>query len=575
MCGWVDRRRDHGGVIFLDIRDRTGIIQVVVDPSMKEPFKYADQARGEYVLSAKGKVRGRDADTINPTMQTGQIEIECSFLEILNAADTPPFQLDQYTDVSEEIRLKYRYLDLRRATIQEKLAMRSQLLQVIRGFLVEQDYWEIETPILTKPTPEGARDYLVPSRLNAGAAYALPQSPQLYKQLLMAGGLDKYFQIARCFRDEDLRADRQPEFTQLDVESSFVEAPTIMKLTEALIKEIFHKMLNIQLADFPHMSYADAMQRFGTDKPDLRNPLELVEIADLVKEVEFDVFRNPARNPDSRVVVMRVPQGTAFSRGEIDAWTQFVGEYGAHGLAWIKVNALTEGIDGLQSPILKFLGPEVSKAILERCDASDGDILFFGADTQNVVNQSMGALRDRIAEDKNLLKDSWEPVWIVDFPMFIREGGDKIGSVHHPFTAPKGPVLPKQISESPLLLQSEAYDVVLNGVELGGGSIRINQADMQMAVFQILGIEAEEAEKRFGFLLHALRSGCPPHGGIALGIDRFMMLLSKAHSIRDVIAFPKTQSGTCSMMMSPTIVSEQQAKELHISFKRPASTRIK
>lgn len=575
VCGWVDRRRDHGGVIFLDVRDRSGIVQVVVDPETKESFAKADAVRSEYVLKVTGEVRSRDAATINSDMATGTIEINCQNLEVLNTAETPAFQLDKYTEVNEEIRLKYRYLDLRRPAAQEKLKLRTDLLAIIRAFLQDKAYWEIETPILTKPTPEGARDYLVPSRLNAGCAYALPQSPQLYKQLLMVGGLDRYYQIARCFRDEDLRADRQPEFTQLDIEASFVDESMIMQMSETLLKKVFKECLDVTLPDFPCLSYQDAMTRYGSDKPDLRNPLELVEIADLVATVEFDVFRQPATDPNSRVAVLRVPDGGTFTRGEIDSLTEFAVTHGAHGLAWIKVNAINKGVEGLQSPILKFLSPEVINAILKRCNSKDGDILFFGAGHIRAVNQYMGVVRERIAIDKELLIDEWKPLWLTDFPLFLPEGSSKYSSLHHPFTAPVSDIQAADIVQEPLSIQSRAYDIIINGVELGGGSIRIHDADMQLTILEVLGFNKKEAHERFGFLLKALRSGCPPHGGIALGIDRLVMLLSGTSSVRDVIAFPKTQSATCSMMMAPTAVSAQQAEELHLSFKHPPSIRIK
>lgn len=576
VCGWVDRRRDHGGVIFLDIRDRSGIVQVVVDPEAGEHFKKAEQVRAEYVLRLCGDVRARDAETVNPEMPTGEIEINCKLLEVLNTALTPAFQLDQYTEVGEDVRLKHRYLDLRRFAIQSKLELRARLLKAIRAFLDDEGFWEIETPILTKPTPEGARDYLVPSRLSAGYAYALPQSPQLYKQLLMVGGLDRYYQIARCFRDEDLRADRQPEFTQLDIEASFVDEVALMDVSERLLRSVFKSVLNIALPAFARLSYADAMLRYGTDKPDLRNRMELVEISDLMTEVDFDVFRKPATNEGARVAVLCVPGGGKLSRGEIDTLTGFVAEHGARGLAWIKVNEIKSGIKGLQSPILKFLDASVVMEILKRCAATDGDILFFGADEAAVVNQSLSALRERLGHDLQLLsKEEWQPLWVVDFPLFAAETDGQLSSVHHPFTAPSGDTSVTDINKMPLSLQSRAYDVVLNGIELGGGSIRIHDADVQESVFDALGIPSAEAKKKFDFLLSALRSGCPPHGGIALGLDRLVMLASGAPSIRDVIAFPKTQSATCSVTAAPAEVSAEHARELHLSFRSRPSARIK
>lgn len=578
VCGWVDRRRDHGGVIFLDLRDRSGVMQVVVDVAAtggQEVFDVADQVRNEYVLQLGGVVRARDPETINPDMPTGMVEISCTELTVLNEAQPPSFQIDEYTDVKEEVRLKYRYLDLRRSALQDKLKLRARLLSVMRRYLEDHDFWEIETPILTKSTPEGARDYLVPSRLNTGNAYALPQSPQLYKQLLMAGGLDRYYQVARCFRDEDLRADRQPEFTQLDMEASFVDEHFVMVTTEGLLKVLFEELLGVSLADFPRLSHADVVSRFGTDKPDLRNPLELVDISSLVSKVEFDTFRKPATREDSRVVILRVPGGGSLSRGEIDKLADFVATYGARGLAWIKVEAVDQGMAGLQSPILKFLGDRATRAILKQCAVQDGDIVFFGAGPNTIVNQSMGALRERLGQDMDLLQEDWRPLWVVDFPLFDVDSDGRMQSVHHPFTAPLGEVDNKQLRKTPLKFRSRAYDLVCNGVELGGGSVRIHDTEQQLAALSVLGFDKEEAYRRFGFLLDALSSGCPPHAGIALGIDRLVAMLSSATSIRDVMAFPKTQSAACPVTGAPTDISRQQAKELQLSFSPKSSPRIK
>ncbi|MEP1596626.1 MAG: aspartate--tRNA ligase, partial [Halieaceae bacterium] len=539
LCGWVDRRRDHGGVIFLDMRDRDGIVQVVFDPDTEEHFQRADRVRGEYVLKVTGRVRARAEGTVNPAMATGEIEVLGKELEILNSAATPPFQLDEYTAVGEDVRLHYRYMDLRRPEMQEKLVLRSRITSAVRNFLDSNGFLDIETPILTRATPEGARDYLVPSRTHPGQFFALPQSPQLFKQLLMVSGFDRYYQIAKCFRDEDLRADRQPEFTQIDIEASFLDEAAIMDITERMIRELFQSVLSVELGDFPHMPYAEAMTRYGSDKPDLRIDLELVSVDDLMQQVDFKVFRGPADDPAGRVAALRVPGGASISRKEIDDYTKFVSIYGARGLAWIKVNELAAGIEGLQSPILKFMPDEVVAQMMTRLEAQDGDIIFFGADRTRIVNESLGALRVKVAEDQGLVSEGWAPLWVVDFPMFEEDSQGGLTPLHHPFTAPS--CTPEELAADPENTLSRAYDMVLNGTELGGGSIRIHDREMQETVFKILGISDEEAEEKFGFLLKALQYGAPPHGGLAFGLDRIVMLMTGTPSIRDVIAFPKTQ----------------------------------
>ena len=566
VCGWVHRRRDHGGVIFLDLRDRQGLLQVVVDPDTEEAFATADRARSEWVMQVTGLVRTRPEGTVNAEMPTGEIEVLGREVRVLNTADTPPFQLDEHAKVGEEVRLKHRYMDLRRPEMLENLMLRSRVTTFVRNFLSDNGFVDTETPILTRATPEGARDYLVPSRVHKGEFFALPQSPQLFKQLLMVAGLDRYFQIAKCFRDEDLRADRQPEFTQIDLEMSFADEDTVMDLTESMIRELFKTEMDVDLGDFPRMSYAEAMARFGSDKPDLRIPLELVDIQDLMASVDFKVFSGPANDPCGRVAVLKVPGGATISRKEIDDYTKFVGQYGAKGLAWVKVNALAEGLDGLQSPILKFMPDDVVMSLISRVDAKDGDILFFGADSARIVSDALGALRVKLGHDLKLLTHEWAPLWIVDFPMFEDAGDGQVTALHHPFTAPT--VDPASLKANPLNALSRAYDMVLNGTELGGGSIRIHDQAMQQAVFEVLNIAEEEQKEKFGFLLDALRYGAPPHGGLAFGLDRLVMLMLGATSIRDVIAFPKTQSATCLLTDAPGVVSSEQLKEVGVRIRQ-------
>ncbi len=566
LCGWVDRRRDHGGVIFLDLRDRDGIVQVVFDPDTEEHFQRADKVRGEYVLQVKGRVRARTESTVNPNMGTGEIEVLGKELEILNASETPPFQLDSHTDVGEDVRLRYRFLDLRRNEIADKLRLRSKITSILRNYLDGNGFLDIETPILTRATPEGARDYLVPSRTHAGKFFALPQSPQLFKQLLMVSGMDRYYQIAKCFRDEDLRADRQPEFTQIDLETSFMDQDEIMAITEGMIRQLFQQVLNVDLGDLPRMTYAEAMLRFGSDRPDLRIPLELTDVEDLMKQVDFKVFNGPANDPKGRVAALKVTGGAKLSRKEIDEYTKFVGIYGAKGLAWIKVNELAKGVEGLQSPILKFMPDDIVLQMMERLAVADGDIVFFGADKTSVVNEALGALRVKLGEDLDMIEREWAPLWVVDFPMFEEDGNGNWTSLHHPFTAPT--CSPEELEANPGAALSKAYDLVLNGTELGGGSIRIHKSDMQHAVFRILGISKEEADEKFGFLLDALKYGCPPHGGLAFGLDRIVMLMTGAKSIRDVIAFPKTQTAACLMTDAPGAVESKQLTELNIRLRK-------
>ena len=565
LCGWVDRRRDHGGVIFIDLRDREGIVQVVIDPDAGEHFATADRVRGEYVLCIKGLVRKRTEATINPEMKTGMLEVHARSVEILNAAKTPPFQLDEHTRVGEEARLEFRYLDLRRPEMQRNLHFRSRVTAVIRNCLDDAGFLDIETPILTRATPEGARDYLVPSRTHAGKFFALPQSPQLFKQLLMVSGFDRYYQIAKCFRDEDLRADRQPEFTQIDIEASFLSELEIMRITENMLRELFAKLLDVDLGEFPKMTYAEAMRRFGSDKPDLRIPLELVDVKDLMTDVDFKVFSGPAGDPGGRVTALKVPGGNDISRKQIDDYTKFVGIYGARGLAYIKVNDKADLEEGLQSPIVKFLPPEVRRQLLERVGAENGDLIFFGADRAKVVSEALGALRCKLGEDLDLYTRQWAPLWVVDFPMFERGGDGGWTALHHPFTRPL--CSPGELVADPGAALSQAYDIVLNGTELGGGSVRIHEQAMQQAVFEVLAIDETEQREKFGFLLDALGYGCPPHGGLAFGLDRIVMLMVGAESIRDVIAFPKTQSAQCLMTDAPGPVSNEQLRELNIRLR--------
>lgn len=568
LCGWVHRRRDHGGVIFLDLRDRDGMSQVVVDPDTPESFALAEKVRSEFVIKVTGRVRRRPAGTENNNMPTGQVELLGKELVILNAAATPPFPLDEHVDVGEDVRLRYRFVDLRRPEMINRLRFRSRVTSYIRNFLDSRGFMDVETPILTRATPEGARDYLVPSRTHEGSFFALPQSPQLFKQLLMVSGVDRYYQIAKCFRDEDLRADRQPEFTQVDIEASFIDEETLMGLNEEMIRSLFKDVLDVELPEFPRMPYSEAMQRYGSDKPDLRIPLELQDVGDLVESVDFKVFAGPAKDPKGRVAALRVPKGAELTRKQIDDYTKFVGIYGAKGLAYIKVNELAKGAEGLQSPIVKFLGDDVALAIMERVGAEDGDIVFFGADKATVVNEALGALRIKVGHDLNMLTCDWAPMWVVDFPMFEELPDGNLTAIHHPFTAPS--CCPEDLAADPANALSRAYDMVLNGTELGGGSIRIHDEKMQEAVFRILGIGEEEARAKFGFLLDALKFGCPPHGGLAFGLDRLVMLMTGSSSIRDVIAFPKTQSATCLMTQAPGEVDEKQLKELHIRLRRSA-----
>ena len=569
FCGWVNRRRDHGGVIFIDLRDRSGLVQVVYDPDLPEVFGTAEQVRNEFVVRVKGRVRPRPEGTVNKELSTGEIEVLGQELEILNRAETPPFQLDD-DDTSEELRLRHRYIDLRRPVMQQRMMLRALSTRTLRRYLDEHGFLDIETPMLTKATPEGARDYLVPSRVHAGKFFALPQSPQLFKQLLMMSGMDRYYQIVRCFRDEDLRADRQPEFTQLDLEMSFMSEDEIMNLMEGMIRELFDTALGIALPDpFPRMTYQESMRRFGSDRPDLRCPLELIDVADLMDGVEFKVFAGPAKDPKGRVVAMRVPQGFELSRKDIDDYTKFVGIYGARGLAYIKVNDVAQGREGLQSPILKFLPDATVEGIMQRTGAQNGDLIFFGADKASIVNEAIGALRVKLGHDLKLMEGDWKPLWVIDFPMFEwDEGESRWQALHHPFTAPKTDHV-GLLDSAPGDCLSRAYDMVLNGTEVGGGSIRIHRDEIQQKVFHLLGIEEDEAQEKFGFLLTALKYGCPPHGGLAFGLDRLVMLMSGASSIRDVMAFPKTQSASCLLTQAPSEVTEGQLRELHLRVRKP------
>ena len=565
LYGWVHRRRDHGGVIFLDVRDREGIAQVVYDPETVESFGIAEGVRNEFVIKVRGTVRLRPEGTLNPEMTTGKIEVLGKGLEILNTAKTPPIQLDEHVDVHEDLRLRYRYIDLRRPEMTEKLLFRSKVTNTVRNFLNDNGFVDIETPILTKATPEGARDYLVPSRTHQNQFFALPQSPQLFKQILMASGFDRYYQIAKCFRDEDLRADRQPEFTQIDVETSFMDDQEIMLIMEEMISHVFKTHMDVEFGSFPKMTHQEAMQRYGTDKPDLRIDLELVDVADLMSAVDFKVFAGPAKDSGSRVAALRVPGGASLSRKMIDDYTDFVGIYGAKGLAWIKVNDVNAGMDGLQSPIIKFVGEEVTSEVMKKLRVETGDIVFFGADKAKIVNEALGALRVKVAEGLGQVREGWAPLWVVDFPMFEEDNDGNLTSLHHPFTAPT--CNSEELISSPLSALSRAYDMVLNGMELGGGSVRINLPEMQQAVFKVLGISDEEAEEKFGFLLKALSFGCPPHGGIAFGFDRLIMLMTGSSSIREVVAFPKTQSASCPLTDAPSTVANQQLRELNIRLR--------
>ncbi len=570
LCGWVHRRRDHGGVIFIDLRDRAGLVQVVFNPEDEAAFATADRARGEYVLRVTGRVRRRPEGTVNPDLHSGAVEVLGAAVEVLNTAQTPPFQLEAHEHAGEDVRLRYRYLDLRRPEMQQRLQLRARVTSSIRRQLEEEGFLDIETPMLTRATPEGARDYLVPSRTHPGRFFALPQSPQLFKQLLMMAGFDRYYQIVRCFRDEDLRADRQPEFTQLDMEAAFVDEEAVMGVTERMLRRLFREVLGTELDEpFPRIAYAEALERFGSDKPDLRIPLELVEVADLVAGVDFQVFSGPANDPRGRVAALRVPGGGALTRKQIDDYTELVGRYGAKGLAYIKVNDPGQGLEGLQSPIVKFLTEEAVTGILERTGAEAGDLIFFGADKAGVVNAALGTLRVHLGHDLDMVEPGWRPLWVVDFPMFEYDEQDgRLYSLHHPFTAPRAADPAALRDEDPEALLSRAYDVVLNGVELGGGSVRIHDTALQQAVFGLLGIDEEQAQAKFGFLLEALQYGCPPHGGIAFGLDRLVMLMAGADSIREVMAFPKTQTATCLLTEAPAEVGEAQLQELGIRLRR-------
>ena len=567
LCGWVHRRRDHSHVVFFDVRDRDGLLQVIIERAdTPELFDAAGKMRNEYVLQITGKVRAREEHLINPDIASGKIEVLADKIEILNSSETPPFPLnDDFANVGEEIRLKYRFLDMRRPEMLQRMRFRSQVTSKIRNYLDRHGFLDVETPVLTRATPEGARDYLVPSRTQQGSFFALPQSPQLFKQLLMVSGFDRYYQIAKCFRDEDLRADRQPEFTQIDIETSFMSDEEIMGIAEGMAVELFDELLGIKFDKFPRMTYAEAMRRFASDKPDLRVPLELVDVKDLMQEVEFKVFAGPAKDPKGRIAAIRVPQAAdKLTRGQIDEYTKFVGIYGAKGLAYIKVNDLSQGVAGLQSPIVKFIEPIVLE-LLKRVGAENGDIVFFGADKAKVVNDAMGALRVKIGHDLNMLTCEWAPLWVVDFPMFEEVGEGQWTSVHHPFTMPHGTV--EDLKNNPAEATSVAYDMVLNGTEIGGGSLRIYNPDMQKAVFEALGIGEEEAQEKFSFLLDALKFGAPPHGGLAFGLDRLVMLMTGATSIRDVIAFPKTKTAECLMTQAPAPVEGKQLRELGIRLR--------
>jgi aspartyl-tRNA synthetase len=566
LCGWVHRRRDHGGVIFLDVRDYTGIIQVVFDPDTVAAFTLADQVRNEFVIQVIGKVRARDGEAVNLKMATGKVEVLGLELNILNKSETPPFQLDEHSSAGEDVRLRNRSIDLRRPEMQDKLRLRSEVMHEVRAFMHDKGFVDIETPILTKATPEGARDYLVPSRIHPGNFYALPQSPQIFKQLLMMSGFDRYYQIARCFRDEDLRADRQPEFTQIDIEMSFVEQQDVMDVSESLVRRLFQKAIDVDLGEIQVLPYSEAMQRFGSDRPDLRFGLELVDVADLLKEVEFKVFSGPANDDKCRVTALRLPGGDRLTRRNLDDLARFVSIFGARGLAYIRVNSLDNGMEGLQSPILKFLPEEVVTAILDRLGAEVNDVIFFGADKAKIVSAALGALRCKLAEDLDLFERPWASCWVVDFPMFEENDDGIMTAMHHPFTRPSGNVA--DMEANPLDTLSVSYDLVVNGYELGGGSIRIHEPEMQQAIFRVLKLSDNEANIKFGFLLEALKYGAPPHGGLAFGLDRIVMLLSGSTAIRDVIAFPKTQTATCLLTSAPSEIDAEQLKELGIAVRK-------
>lgn len=569
ISGWVHRRRDHGGVIFLDVRDREGIMQVVFDPDAAESFATADKVRSEYVVEITGLVRARPDGTVNKNMSTGEVEMLGREIKVLNKSLTPPFPLDDYSDVGEDVRLKFRYMDLRRPEMQQKLILRSRITSSVRRTLEDQGFIDIETPILNRATPEGARDYLVPSRTHPGSFFSLPQSPQLFKQLLMVSGFDRYYQIAKCFRDEDLRADRQPEFTQIDIETSFMDEAGIMSIAEQMIRSLFKEVLDVEFDDLPRMPFSEAMEKYGSDKPDLRIPLELVTISDLMSSVEFKVFSGPANDVQGRVAALKVPGGNDLTRKQIDDYTKYVSIYGAKGLAYIKVNNKADLEEGLQSPIVKFLPIEVRKALLDRLAAEDGDLIFFGADKATVVNDALGALRCKLGEDLNLYTCEWAPLWVVDFPMFEDDGEVRLTALHHPFTMPSCSI--EELVANPKAALSRAYDLVLNGVELGGGSVRIHDEAMQNVVFDVLNISKEEQEEKFGFLLSALRYGAPPHGGLAFGLDRLVMLMTHSESIREVIAFPKTQTAACMLTSAPGTVEASQLKELNIRLRNTAA----
>ena len=565
LCGWVNKRRDLGGLIFIDMRDREGIVQAVIDPDETAIFENANKLRNEFCIKLSGIVRARPESQINKDMTTGEVELYVKDLEILNASAALPLDFNQ--ENSEEQRLKYRYLDLRRPVMNERLQFRSKVTSAVRRYLDDNGFLDMETPILTKATPEGARDYLVPSRTHKGQFFALPQSPQLFKQLLMVAGFDRYYQIVKCFRDEDLRADRQPEFTQIDIETTFMSGQDVRDMSEKMVRGVFQELLNVDLGTFPVMTYQEAMTRFGSDKPDLRNPLEMIDVADLLKDVEFKVFSGPANDVKGRVAVINVPGGAAMTRKNIDGYTEFVSKYGARGLAWIKVNDLSKGVEGLQSPIVKFLSEDVAMAIVERAGSKDGDLLFFGSDSYKVVTDALGALRLKVGEDLGLVADKWAPLWVVDFPMFEELEGGALTPLHHPFTAPSN-MTPDELAANPVDALSDAYDMVLNGCELGGGSVRIHKQDMQATVFKILGISDEEAREKFGFLLDALQFGAPPHAGLAFGLDRMIMLMVGAESIRDVMAFPKTTTAACPLTAAPGFANVDALNDLGIEVKK-------